>query len=148
MIRSYEEQLSQDGFLLKETKGISMEPMLREGREQSFIKSIPAMGREPRKGDVVLFRRSTGDFVLHRIVGRKGQVFRIRGDNCMTRELVERKDILGILAGFYRGETYVDCSTDRAYRRYVRRRRLGFPFRKGVFSLKRWRRGLLRRICK
>ena len=47
MKRSYEEQLRQEGFLLKLTKGTSMEPMLREGREQSLIKSPEAMGREP-----------------------------------------------------------------------------------------------------
>ncbi len=129
MNRSYEEQLVQEGFLLKQTKGISMEPVLREGRELSLIKSPTAFGREPKKWDVVLFRRGKGEYVLHRIVGQKGSMFKIRGDNCIGYDLVEGKDILGILAGFYRGETFVDCETDPAYLRYVRRRQAGFPFR-------------------
>lgn len=129
MKRSYEEQLRQEGFLLKLTKGTSMEPMLREGREQSLIKSPEAMGREPQIKDVVLFRRKNGEFVLHRIVRMKGERFLIRGDNTYGSDLVDRADILGILAGFYRGETFVDCEKDPSYRGYVRRRCFWFPLR-------------------
>lgn len=128
MTGPYEEILKKEGFLLHYTRGISMEPMLREGQEQSLIRSLTAMGREPQIRDVVLFRRGE-DYVLHRIVGRKGELFRIRGDNCIGSDLVRREQIIGILEGFYRGESYVDCATDQGYARYVRRRCLGFPFR-------------------
>lgn len=129
MNRSYEEQLAQEGFLLKQTKGISMEPMLREGRELSLIQSPKAVGRDPRKGDVVLFRRKNGDYVLHRIIRRKGERFLIRGDNAYGLDLVAPGEILGILTGFYRGETYVDCQKDQGYLTYVRRRCFWFPCR-------------------
>lgn len=126
MNRSYEEQLRQEGFLLKLTRGTSMEPMLRQWQEQSVIRTLD---REPRKYDVVLFKRDNGQYVLHRIVGRKGKAFRIRGDNCMAWELVDREQIIGILTGFYRGEQFVDCRTDRQYLRYVHRRCAAFPLR-------------------
>lgn len=125
---SYETILEGKGFLLIYTRGISMEPMLHEGVEQSLIRSLPSFGREPENGDVVLFRRGEA-YVLHRIVGRKGELFRIRGDNCIGSDLVDRAQILGILEGFYRGEIFVDCQRDKAYLRYVRRRRLTYPFR-------------------
>lgn len=125
---SYEELLQKKGFILHYTKGNSMEPMLRQGQEQCVIRSLDLSETEPRVGDVVLFRRGR-DYVLHRIVGRKGELFRIRGDNCMGADLVRRDQIVGILSGFYRGDKYVDCTADRSYLRYARRRRLGFPLR-------------------
>ncbi len=123
---SYEEQLSRDGYLLKQTKGVSMEPMLRQYREESLIRSLD---REPAKYDVVLFKRENGQHVLHRIVGKKGEAFLIRGDNCIGTELVERDRIIGILTGFYRCETFVDCTSDKAYLRYSHRIVATFPLR-------------------
>lgn len=145
MNRSYEEQLAVEGFLLKQTKGISMEPMLRQGQEQSLIRSVGTFGREPKRGDVVLFRRGLGEYVLHRIVARKGSSFLIRGDNCLGSDLVERKDILGILVGFYRGETYVDCQRDRRYLRYARRQQLRFLFRRMIHLGSRLKRAVMKK---
>ncbi len=143
MNRSIEDQLREEGYLLKLTKGISMEPMLRQYKEESLIR-IP--DREPRKYDVVLFKRDNGQYVLHRIVGSRGTAFRIRGDNCMGTELVEREQILGILAGFYRGETYVDCSTDKAYLRYSYMRVATFPLRRARIRIVQISSHILRKL--
>ena len=138
-----EEQLVRDGFILKLTKGVSMEPMLRQFREESLIRTLD---REPRKYDVVLFKRRDGTYVLHRIVGRRGETFLIRGDNCMGTETVERDQILGILSGFYRGETYVDCATDQAYLQYARRRVATFPLRRWKSHLTQLFDGIRRKL--
>ena len=44
--------------------GSSMVPFLGDGRDQIFVK-LP--GRPIRRGDIVLYRRGNGDFVLHRV---------------------------------------------------------------------------------
>ena len=44
--------------------GSSMTPFLGDGRDQIFVK---APWRPIRKGDIVLYRRGNGDFVLHRV---------------------------------------------------------------------------------
>ena len=144
---SYESLLKEQGFVLIYTRGVSMEPMLHEGKEQSLIRSVPAIGREPEKYDVVLFKRGQ-EYVLHRIVGRKGDLVRIRGDNCYGCDLVKREEIHGILAGFYRGDRYVDCETDRDYLRYARRRCLFFPYRWTVLKLKTYWKAVIKRIKK
>ena len=145
MNRTFSEQLARDGFLLQQTRGISMEPMLRQGRDLSLIKPPEVLGRELKRGDVVLFRRGK-DWVLHRILGRRGQVYRIRGDNAMGVDLVPPQQIVGVLTGFYRGEVFVDCLEDRAYLRYVRRRLAGFPIRWAVFRFKCLGKTLLRKF--
>ena len=47
-------------------KGNSMVPFLREG-DTVYLNSLT---NEPKRGDVVLFRRADGSFVLHRIAKR------------------------------------------------------------------------------
>ena len=44
--------------------GSSMTPFLGDGRDQVFVK---APWRQIQKGDIVLYRRRNGDFVLHRV---------------------------------------------------------------------------------
>ena len=51
--------------------GSSMTPFLGDGRDQVFVK---APWRPIRRGDIVLYRRRNGDFVLHR-------VYRVHGSN-------------------------------------------------------------------
>ena len=51
--------------------GNSMSPFLIGGRDTVFLSRLE---REPRKGDILLYRRTPGGYVLHR-------VYRITGDN-------------------------------------------------------------------
>lgn len=143
MTRSFEDQLALEGYLIKQTKGVSMEPMLRQYREESVICPVD---REIRKYDVVLFRRKDGQYVLHRVVGMEGDIYLIRGDNCVGTERVLRQQIIGILKGFYRGETYVDCTTDRAYLRYSHRIVRTFPLRRGKLRAKSLCKALLKKL--
>ena len=132
---SYEELLQKQGFILKETSGTSMEPMLHEGQEQSLIRSTETMGRDLKCRDVVLYKRN-GKYVLHRVVADLDDLIFTRGDNCSLADIVRREDVIGILAGFYRGDTFVDCEKDEEYLRYVRRLRIKSYFRDKVLSFK------------
>ena len=126
MMEAHKTVLEREGFLLLNTKGVSMEPMLHEGREQSLIRPLEG---KPKKNDVILFRRKNGALVLHRVVGKRGESFILRGDNCYGSELVPTSQMLGRLEGYYAQDRYVDCSKDRAYKRYVFGRNLSYPLR-------------------
>lgn len=111
------EVLNREGFIIYRTKGISMFPMIREGED--MVRLIPfAGGREPTVGDVVLFERKNGTLVLHRIVSETKDGFDICGDNCIQGEIVKRKQILALMEGYYKGETYIP-SDNPAYRKYA-----------------------------
>lgn len=61
-------------------RGVSMLPMLREGRDAVCLSAV-----EPemlRKGDVVLFRYG-GRHILHRIKSKKGNEFHMQGDGLL-----------------------------------------------------------------
>lgn len=114
-----EEQINAGGTVKFGPKGTSMLPMIRQGVDSVEIKKAP---ERLKKYDLPLYRRENGQFVLHRViaVGRGG--YTMRGDNQTASEPgVRREQILAIVTGFWRGDSYVSVD-DGAYRRYCRRR--------------------------
>ncbi len=57
--------------------GSSMTPFLGDGRDQVFLRKPD---RPLKRGDIVLYRRNNGDYVLHRIHKVRGKEYDIVGD--------------------------------------------------------------------
>ncbi len=57
--------------------GNSMLPFLADGRDRVVLQRIE---KRPKKGDIIFYRRKNGAYVLHRVVGRKGEGFFFSGD--------------------------------------------------------------------
>lgn len=117
MNASLEEVLKRDGRVLQMPFGVSMWPMLKNHKDAMLIETVS----EPIKvNDVVLFKRKSGQLVLHRVIGVESDTYSIRGDNCSKAERgIEREQIIGILKGFYKGNRYIDCSKNTGYKVYV-----------------------------
>ena len=113
--KSPEELLEEYGEIIRPIKGVSMLPMLRESRDAVRIMPVT---EELKVGDVPLYRKPRGQYVLHRIVGVEKNRYIIRGDNCTALEYVPKKWVVGVANGFFRGGEYVPES-DPEYRRYV-----------------------------
>ena len=110
-----EEIIQQDGQILETTHGVSMEPMLKQGRNPIVISRID---RAPKRRDVILFRVNTGKYILHRVIKVKKDCYITRGDNMLVTETVHDNEVVGILTGYYKGEKYVDCQKNFGYRVY------------------------------
>ena len=111
-----EDALKKDGFLVTPVKGTSMMPMLCARTDRAVIENLTG---DLTRGEVVLYKRKNGAYVLHRLVktGKKGLVF--CGDNHFALEYGVTKDMcLGVLKGYFRGETYVDLRKSRKYKFY------------------------------
>ena len=113
---SYEEYLDKYQRLVRTNVGVSMLPLLRQGRDL-FVVEKRGPGRL-KAGDVVLYRRPPDKYVLHRIVEVREKDYVILGDNCVNREYgITDDDILGIMIGFVRdGKQHT--VTERGYRLY------------------------------
>ena len=117
----FEELLERYGQLVYPNRGVSMMPLLRQGRD---LMVIDKKGPEPcRKYDAVLFKRTApGEpdaYVLHRILRVNGDgTYWIVGDNCWKGETVREDQILGILRAVKRDGKEIPV-TDPAYRAYV-----------------------------
>lgn len=76
------------------TKGTSMLPFIIGGRDSVILRKKST--GSPLPGEIVLARRSPGNYVLHRIVAVNGEAVTLRGDgNVSGTETVSVKDILG-----------------------------------------------------
>ena len=114
---SYEEYLNKNGSLTYGNKGVSMLPLLRQGKD---LFTVRKKGRERcRAGDVVLYRRPPDQYVLHRVIKVRPDDYVILGDNCINREYgITDDDILGVMTGFIRdGREYTLNHT--GYRLYT-----------------------------
>ena len=114
---SYEEYLERYPRLVRTNVGVSMLPLLRQGRDL-FVVEKRGTGRL-RAGDVVLYRRPPDKYVLHRIVQVRENDYVILGDNCVNREYgITDDDILGVMTGFVRNGTQHSV-TEAGYRLYA-----------------------------
>ena len=114
---TYEQELAEKGVLIYTTTGMSMRPFLRSGQDLMVIEAKKE-GR-CRVRDVVLYRRDSGKYVLHRIMAVRERDYVLCGDNCWQLEPGIRDDqILGVLTAVIRQGKRTEVS-EAGYRRKV-----------------------------
>ncbi len=97
--------------------GNSMRPFLASCRDQVVLKKCDV--HTLQIGDVPLYRRPDGKFVLHRIVDIGASTYTMCGDAQTEKEYgVPNNCIIAIAVGFHRKGKYVAC-TDFWYKVYV-----------------------------
>ena len=125
-LKNAEELLKTQDEVMTRTKGISMRPLLRQGRDIVVIKrpQFPL-----KAGDVPLYRvKGKEELVLHRILRvKKDGTYIIRGDNLFLKEYVKESQIVGVMKAFYREGRYCDCEKSRKYKLYIVLNRVSYP---------------------
>lgn len=127
-LKNAEELLKTQDEVMTRTKGTSMRPLLRQGRDVVVIKR-PCF---PLKaGDAPLYRvMGKKELVLHRILKVRGDgIYIIRGDNLFRKEYVKESQIVGVMTAFYREGKYCDCEKSRKYKLYIILNRASYPLR-------------------
>ncbi|MBR4319870.1 MAG: S24/S26 family peptidase [Oscillospiraceae bacterium] len=117
MINStFEEVLAKNGKLIYTNVGDSMMPLIRQDKDLLVIE--PVHGRL-KKYDVPLYRRDSGQYVLHRILKVRQEDYVICGDNRWKKEYgITDRHIIGILTGIVRDGKTIPV-TDKKYLLYV-----------------------------
>ena len=83
-------------------RGTSMLPLIRQGRDSVALVAVDTI----RQGDVLLYRRKDGQYVLHRLVRKdRNNALTFCGDNHFLKEPgITRNQILASVTAVYRGE--------------------------------------------
>ncbi len=103
-------------FVMK-THGISMMPMLSDGRDEVVL--VKPTGKL-NKYDVALFKRRDGQFVLHRVVGENSQGYIFRGDNQIINEHGVTDDmIIAVMIAYIKNGKRTNV-TDSEYKDYLK----------------------------
>ena len=113
-----DEVLSGGGEFRMYPKGISMLPLIVQGRDSVVLMrntETPA-----KKNDIVFYRRKNGQFVLHRVMKiEKNGSYTMCGDNQTVLEKgVEKEQIIGYVSRLYKGEKERDLHS-LGYRLYI-----------------------------
>lgn len=111
---SIEDQLRENGRITYRITGDSMLPLLRQGSDWAVIAAVPE-GQRLKKYDVILYKRKSGQYVLHRIVRVKKSSYVTCGDNrYFTESGVDDLQILGVLECVLRNGERI-APTDAVY---------------------------------
>ena len=122
---SIEKELETRGWLTFTFRGVSMMPLLRQGRDLVTIRTID---RRLAEKEVALYKRNSGQLVLHRVIEVYENGYGIRGDNTFGIEKVRDDQILGILTEVIRDGKTISV-TDPEYLKYVERNLKSYPVR-------------------
>lgn len=128
-------QLKKYGNILLRIRGISMNPLLIEGRDAVFIEARQK-DTSLNKWDVVLFEREKDkSLVLHRITDMVDGGYLILGDNCIEKEFVKDEAVIGVMTAIKRNGGGI-CPGTPQYTSYVKRRMKTYPLRKIFLRVK------------
>lgn len=108
-------QLENGGSAGLTVTGYSMMPMLHDRRDSVTL--VPVTGQE-KKGDVILYKRESGAYVLHRIIGETRDGFVCSGDNQYMREPVARQQLIAKVTSFVRNGKEISVEKP-SYKCYV-----------------------------
>jgi hypothetical protein len=96
---TYEEYLEKHGSMTYSNVGISMMPLLKQGRDLFTVKKKG--DSRCKKYDVVLYRRPPSSYVLHRVIKVRENDYIILGDNCVAKEYgIKDSDIIGVMTEY------------------------------------------------
>ena len=136
---TFEEYLQEHEELIYTVVGDSMMPLLRQKRDLVIVKKPE--GRLKRY-DVPLYRRDSGQYVLHRILQVREQDYVICGANRWQREYgITDRHIIGVMTGIIRDGKTISV-TDPDYLAYVHKQCDFFWLR----AVRLWCRALPKRI--
>lgn len=132
---TFEQEIQKSGKLIYTNVGNSMMPFIRQGRDILIISKVN--GRLKRY-DVPLYKRDSGQYVLHRILKVRKDDYVICGDNRYVKEYgITDKNIIGVLTAVIRNGKEIPV-TDYKYRIYVHLWCDFFPIRVGIIRIKQF----------
>ena len=115
-----------------------MEPLLYHRSTRVVIRKAEGT---LKKGDLPVYRRPSGQFVMHRIICADASHYYTRGDNRFGLEQVPKAWVLGVVTEIYRKKRHIYV-TDWRYRLYVRTWSFLYPIRyllhKGRMAKDKW----------
>ncbi len=97
---TFEDEIKRTGRIIYTNVGDSMMPLIKQGRDVLVISTVN--GRLKRY-DIPLYKRDSGQYVLHRILKVRKNDYVICGDNRCNKEYgITDRHIIGVLSGIIR----------------------------------------------
>ncbi len=134
-------QMEQGGRAALTVTGSSMLPMLTPLRDRVWLEPIRG---ELRSGDVILYRRENGQYVLHRIIKLSCPLI-CCGDNQWQKETVQPQQLLAVVTAWETSGKHRTLQS-LTYRLYTWLMVSFFPLRRPYIAIRRQLGKIRRRI--
>lgn len=110
------ETLDRGGTFCLKPRGVSMLPLIREGKDEVFLSPLP---ERVGPGDVVFYKRDNGNYVLHRVIFEKNGEYTLCGDHQRIFETgIRRGHLIALVSGIKKPDGVVDFAADAWYAGY------------------------------
>lgn len=97
---TFEDEIKRTGRIIYTNVGDSMMPLIKQGRD---VLVISAVNGRLKRYDIPLYKRESGQYVLHRILKVRKNDYVICGDNRCNKEYgITDRHIIGVLSGIIR----------------------------------------------
>ena len=94
------DEIKRTGRIIYTNVGDSMMPLIKQGRD---VLVISAVNGRLKRYDIPLYKRDSGQYVLHRILKVRKNDYVICGDNRCNKEYgITDRHIIGVLSGIIR----------------------------------------------
>lgn len=101
LVPLFRERLAAGQTIRFSPRGVSMLPMLRQGKDSVVLSPLP---EKLKKYDLPLYQRRNGKYILHRVV-KVGETYTCVGDNQFELEPgLEHDQMIAVVTAFYRGD--------------------------------------------
>ncbi len=107
------------------TVGYSMRPLLAERKTHVTIAPL----ERTKNGDILLYIRKNGAYVLHRLMKQDEAYYYMRGDNTYGLEKIQKSQAIGVVTIIYKNGIYIDVNRSKKYFLYVKLWNLIYPLR-------------------
>ena len=121
-------------------RGISMQPMLRQGKDSVELSPLPD---RLKKYDLPVYRYPSGKIVMHRVVDVREDHYVCLGDNTYEYEIIYPQQMIALVSAFKRGEKRIAVDA-KLYQLYARIWVAVYPLRKLLKRGKGWLKKLLK----
>lgn len=113
------EVIDKGGTFTMMPRGTSMLPLIRQGKDSVILSPLK---EETLPGDVVLYKRDNGQFVLHRVMLAKNGVYTMCGDNQVVFEKgIENRHLIAVASGIIRDGEEITFSENEKYLSYTKK---------------------------
>ena len=97
---TFKDAIKRTGRIIYTNVGDSMMPLIKQGRD---VLVISAVNGRLKRYDIPLYKRDSGQYVLHRILKVRKNDYVICGDNRCNKEYgITDRHIIGVLSGIIR----------------------------------------------
>ena len=116
------EQIENGQTVSLTVKGVSMQPFLTDGKDS--IMMVSAVGREPKTGDLYMFRRPGDSYAMHRVLSVNSDgTLDFVGDNQLMPERVPKEALVAYVPRVVRDGKEINCEKGYWRRKMTRRMR-------------------------